>query len=86
MLLALLGNGLMGPKDPRDLLLLRHRRGELEARRATLKIRNAELEATVRNLRSNDRYIERMIRRELGYARPDELVYKFTTDAPRIGR
>ncbi len=78
MLAALLFNGLSGPKGPRDLLLLRRRYAELEARRSALQARKAELEALVQNLRSNDRYLEHLVRRELGYARPDELVYKFT--------
>ena len=63
---------------PRDLLLLRQRRAELEAKRADLMLQKAELETSVQNLRSNDRYLEHLIRKELGYARSDEMVYKFT--------
>ncbi len=62
---------------PRDLLLLRQRRSDLEAKRADLLVRKAELETNVQNLRSNDRYLEHLIRKELGYARPDEMIYKF---------
>ncbi len=78
ILAALVGNALMGANGPRDLLLLRQRRAQLEVVRAKLMGREAELETSVQNLRSNDRYLEHLIRRELGYARPDELVYKFT--------
>jgi cell division protein FtsB len=78
VLVALLGNALLAAMGPRDLLLLRERRSELEEKRAGLMLQKAELETSVQNLRSNDRYIEHLIRRELGYARPDELVYKFS--------
>ena len=78
LLVALFGNALMAAMGPRDLLLLRERRAELEAKRADLILQKAELETNVQNLRSNDKYLEHLIRRELGYARPDELVYKFT--------
>ena len=53
-------------------------RAELEAKRADLMVHKAELETSVQNLRSNDRYLEHLIRKELGYARPDEMIYKFT--------
>jgi cell division protein FtsB len=78
ILAALVGNALLGANGPRDLLLLRQRRAQLEVTRAGLIARQTELETTVQNLRSNDRYLEHLIRRELGYARPDELIYKFT--------
>jgi hypothetical protein len=66
--------------------LLRERRSQLEAKRADLILQKAELETSVQNLRSNDRYIEHLIRRELGYARTDEVVYKFTGPAASDSR
>ena len=83
VLVVLLGNTLVAAMGPRDLLMLRERRSELEDKRADLISQKAELETSVQNLRSNDRYIEHLIRRELGYARPDELVYKFTGPTAR---
>jgi cell division protein FtsB len=77
ILIALFCNAMLAAMGPRDLLLLRERRSELEATRTELSVRKAELETNVQNLRSNDRFIEHLIRKELGYARPDELVYKF---------
>jgi hypothetical protein len=77
--MGLFCNALLATMGPRDLLLLRERRSELEAKRAELMLQKAELETSVQNLRSNDRFIQHLIRRELGYARPDELVYKFTS-------
>jgi len=81
VLIALLSNALFAAMGPRDLVLLRQRRSELEDRRAELLRQKSQLETTVQNLRSNDRYLENLIRTELGYARPDEMVYKFTTGA-----
>lgn len=78
VLVALILNSLFGRHGPRDLLLLRHHRAELEARRTALAARNRQLETIVQNLRSNRRYLERRIRSELGWVRPDELIYKFT--------
>jgi len=78
VLVGLLCNALLAAMGPRDLLLLRQRRTELEAKRADLMVRKVELETSVQNLRSNDRYLEHLIRKELGYARPDEMIYKFT--------
>ncbi len=77
VLMGLICNASLAAMGPRDLLLLRQRRAELEAKRADLMVHKAELETSVQNLRSNDRYIEHLIRKELGYARPDEMIYKF---------
>ncbi len=81
-IVGLVSSSAFGPKGPRDLLVLRRDRAKLEARRALLEAHQIELKTIVRNLRSNDRYLEHLIRRELGYARPDELVYKFTGGKP----
>jgi len=78
LLIALMGNGLIAARGPRDLLLLRDRRAQLESKRSELSSQKVQLETSVQNLRSNDRYLEHLIRSELGYARSDELVYKFT--------
>jgi cell division protein FtsB len=72
-----------GPLGPRDLLVLRRHRRALEAERAALAQRNAQLETIVQKLRSDRPYLEHLIRRELGYTRPDEIVYKFATPPAR---
>lgn len=77
LLVALTCNCLFGPSGPRDLLILRHACSQLDAKRARLQADNTKLRTNVQNLESNNRYIQRLIRRELGYTRPDELVYKF---------
>lgn len=66
-----------GPLGPRDLLALRYHRRLLETKRAELHARNQALRASVQRLGSDRRYLENLIRRELGFARSNELVYKF---------
>ena len=83
VLLTLLANALLGKLGPRDLIALQSHRAELEQRRDRLAADNAAFRTRIQNLRSDDRYIERLIRRELGYARPDELVYKFADENDR---
>ena len=80
VLVMLLLSALLGNLGPRDLIDLQSHRAALEERRNQLAADNASLRTRVQKLRSDDRYIERLIRRELGYARPDELVYKFADD------
>jgi len=86
VLVGLLTNALFTAMGPRDLLMLRERRTELEQTRNQLLLQKSQLETNVQNLRSNDRYIEHLIRRELGYARSDELVYKFSGPAESDSR
>ena len=83
VLMMLLLSALMGVRGPRDLMALRAHRAALEARRGVLVAENESFRTTIQKLRSDDRYIERRIRRELGYARSDELVYKFGDDSQR---
>jgi cell division protein FtsB len=82
LILAFLVAGLLaGPQGPRDLVALRRHRRILEEKREQLLARNAALRTNVQRLSADDRFLERLIRRELGYARPNELVYKYP-DAP----
>lgn len=81
VLVMLLLSALLGNLGPRDLIALQSHRAALEERRNQLAADNASLRTRVQRLRSDDRYVERLIRRELGYARPDELVYKFADGA-----
>ena len=74
---ALILNCLYGPLGPRDLLVLRRDRGNIAAKRDQLLAENAELKERVARLRSDDLYVQSMIRRELGYSRPNEFVYRF---------
>ena len=70
-----------GPMGVRDLIALRHHQTRLETVRDELRAENEGLAGRVTSLKSDDRYLERLIRRELGYARSDELVYRFSSSA-----
>lgn len=85
VLVMLLANVLLGNLGPRDLVALQSHRAALEARRDRLAADNATFRTKIQKLRSDDRYIERLIRRELGYAGPNELVYKFADDNDHAG-
>jgi len=74
-------NFLIAPRGLRDLLVLQHHRARLEAERERQLADNRSLQSTLENLQSNDAYLQRLIRKELGYARPNELIYRFSTDA-----
>jgi cell division protein FtsB len=79
-------NFLMAPRGLRDLLVLRHHRARLEAERERQLADNRGLQSTLEKLQSNDAYLQRLIRKELGFARPNELIYRFTADsAPGSG-
>jgi len=68
-----------GPLGVRDLIVLRERRAQLEGVHRGLLKSNAALKFG--RLGNDDRYLERRIREQLGYVRPDELVYRFATEA-----
>jgi cell division protein FtsB len=63
-----------------DLLILRHHRALLEAEREHQQAENRDLRRTIEKLQSDDAYIQRMIRKELGFVRPNELIYRFAAD------
>jgi cell division protein FtsB len=70
-----------GPLGVRDLIVLRERRAQLEGMHGGLLKSNAALKRKLGRLGNDDRYLERRIREQLGYVRPDELVYRFATEA-----
>ena len=77
MLVLLVISCWVAPMGPRDLALLREHGTRLEAVRDRLIAQNSELAARTQRLQSDDAYLQRLIRRQLGYARDDELVYRF---------
>jgi cell division protein FtsB len=70
-------NCYFAPKGVRDLVALRAHRTALEARLKRLAAQNLELGTIIQRLGSDDAYVERRIRSELGYARSDEVIYRF---------
>jgi cell division protein FtsB len=81
MLAMLLGglavDGLCGSSGPRDLLVLRQHGSVLANERDALLADNAVIRDRIVRLRSDDAYLQQLIRQELGYVRPGEFVYRF---------
>ncbi len=77
VLAVLLVNGLWGSSGVQDLLVLRHHSAVLMVKRDRLILDNAALRDRIARLKSDDAYLQRLIRLELGYVRPGELVYRF---------
>jgi cell division protein FtsB len=73
-------NCVLAPHGVRDLLVLRHARAQLEAERERVQAENRDLQGTIEKLQSDDAYLQRLIRKELGLARPNELIYRFSSD------
>jgi cell division protein FtsB len=71
-----------GPLGLRDLIALRQRRAQLELAHRELVKSNAQLSLQLGRLNHDDRYLERRIREQLGYVRPDEMVYRFVAETP----
>jgi cell division protein FtsB len=82
LLTVLIISCLVAPLGPRDLALLREHRARLETVRDRLLVANGELAERTQRLQSDDAYLQRLIRRELGYARADELIYRFPQSDP----
>jgi len=68
---------LINPAGLWDLTVLRRDRAQLEETRDHLQIENAQRKETITRLHSDDAYLQRLIHQELGYVRPDELIYRF---------
>jgi cell division protein FtsB len=78
VLACLTFDGIRGANGPCDLLILRYHSRTLTRERDRLVLDNAALRVRIIRLKSDDAYLQRLIRQELGYARPDEFVYRFT--------
>ena len=53
----------------------------IKQRIAGLLAENQRLRTQVRQLRNDDRYLERLAREQLGFVRPGEVVYRFSAPA-----
>jgi cell division protein FtsB len=82
VLAALSLNCLFGPEGPRDLIGLSRERSLLLAENDQLRADNIRLTARISKLRSDPNFVQRMIRQQLGYARPDEFIYYFRSNGP----
>lgn len=77
VLAALTLNCLLGPEGPRDLIGLSRDRARILTGNDQLRSENGRLVIQIAKLRSDSSYLQRMIRQQLGYARPDEFIYYF---------
>src|ERR1035437_8906617 len=76
VLVMLLLSAMLGKQGPRDLVALQSHRAALEKHRNQLAADNAAFRTRIAKLRSDDRYIERLIRRERASARPADMGYR----------
>jgi cell division protein FtsB len=82
IVLGLIGlDCLIKPAGVWDLMVLRRDRVQLKQVCDRLQIENAQRRETITRLSSDDAYLQRLIHRELGYVRPDELIYRFPASA-----
>lgn len=77
VLILLVLDCLINPLGMRDLAILRQDRLQMVAKRDQMLAEKSQHETTIALLRSDDAYLQRLIREELGYVRPDELIYRF---------
>ena len=76
-ILLVLGSLMMASDGVPNLLGLKRERQRLGEKAVALLERNTALREDVRRLRSDDRFLEALARRELGFVRADETVYRF---------
>lgn len=81
VLLGVVGAGvyhiLTGPSGALNLLRLKREKAKMEAELDSLARRKQELAVEKSRLERDSAYIERVARKELGMARPDEKVFRF---------
>jgi len=75
-------DALCGSSGPRDLLVLRQHSNALESEHDALLAENAAIRDRIVQLKSDDAYLQKLIRQELGYARQGEFVYRFPKSEP----
>ncbi|HZP46392.1 MAG TPA: septum formation initiator family protein [Candidatus Binataceae bacterium] len=80
ILLALTVNFLIGREGMRDFLKLAAFERSLNAENLRLSAANAALQTQSNRLRNDDAYVQALIRTELGYSRPDEITYRFSSE------
>jgi cell division protein FtsB len=66
-----------GPSGLLDLLLLRQHSRALVAERHQLVRENRDLLERIARLKSDDAFLQQLIRQDLGYAKSGEVVYRF---------
>jgi cell division protein FtsB len=87
LMFAIILGGLMldmlwRPSGPGDLLVLRRHGDTLARQRDLLLLDNAAVRERISKLQSDNAYLQRLIRQQLGYVRPGEVVYRFADSTP----
>jgi cell division protein FtsB len=72
-----LGAAIAGARDLLRLHALEADEAEVSRRIAGLLRENERLRTRLHRLRTDDRYLERLVREQLGFVRPGEIVYRF---------
>ena len=80
---VLMWDGWWSRPGARDLLLLRHHRAVLARERDQLLRDSAIVRDRITRLKSDDAYVQQLIRRDLGYVRQGEIVYRFPNSEQR---
>ena len=80
--LLLLIPAVWGSRGLLHLRRLQEQQRELEATAIRLQQQNDDLRTHLRRLRSDDRYLERVVRQRLGWVKPGEILYRL----PRADR
>ena len=76
-IVAVLTSLAFGRNGATQLVALRAERQRLGAQAVALLAQNAALREQIEQLKSDDGFLERLARRELGMVRPGEVVYRF---------
>jgi cell division protein FtsB len=76
-IVLMLGSLLFAPDGVPRLFALRRERQQLGEQAVALLQQNTSLREQIERLRTDDRFLEGLARRELGFVRPNELVYRF---------
>jgi len=82
VLLALVGvlSAFLFLQAKRELDHFKNREGELHQQLANLQVQLEAREEFLQRLQSDPDFLDRVVRQRLGYARPDELIFRFDVD------
>jgi len=83
---ALVGAVVFGSHGLLHLRALKSEERAISQRIAGLLLESRQLRYRLQRLRSDDRYLERLAREELGFVRPGEIVYRFPGHVSRDSR
>jgi cell division protein FtsB len=85
-IVVVLGSLVFAPDGIPSLVALKRERQRLGEQAVALLEQNTALREQVDRLRTDDRFLEGLARRELGFVRSDELVYRFRRPPKTAGR